>query len=38
MDTVKKVIVFPVPAGMSLTKFSLAGNLKIIPGQGRFGK
>jgi hypothetical protein len=32
----KKVIVFP--ARMSLTKLSLAGNYKIIPGQGEFGK
>jgi hypothetical protein len=33
----KKMIVFPVPAGMSLTKLSLAGNNLIIPGQGEFG-
>jgi hypothetical protein len=33
---VKKV--FPSPAEMSLIKLSLAGNNKIIPGQGKFGK
>jgi hypothetical protein len=40
----KRLAVFPSPAGMSLTKLSLAknnlikfGNL-IIPGQGEFGK
>ncbi len=36
--TVKKVIHFPDPAGMSLTKISLAVNNLIIPGQGEFGK
>jgi hypothetical protein len=35
--TVKKIIVFPSPAGMSLTKFSLSGNNLIIPAQGEFG-
>jgi hypothetical protein len=35
--TVKKVIVFPPPAGMSLTKLSLARNNLILPGQGEFG-
>jgi hypothetical protein len=35
--TVKKVIDFPVPSGMSLTKLSLAGNNLIIPCQGEFG-
>jgi hypothetical protein len=33
----KKVIDFPFPAGMSLTKLSLAGNYEINPGQGKFG-
>jgi hypothetical protein len=28
---------FPSPAGMSLTKLSLAGNNLNIPGQGKFG-
>ncbi len=36
--TVKKVNIFPFPAGMSLTKFSLAGNNLIIPDQGECGK
>jgi hypothetical protein len=36
--TVKKVKDFPVPAGMSLTKLSLAGNNSIIPGKEEFGK
>ncbi len=36
--TVKKVNDFPSPAGMSLTKLSLGGNIFIIPGQGEFGK
>jgi hypothetical protein len=31
--TVKKAIDFPVPAGMSLIKLSMAGNTLIIPGQ-----
>jgi hypothetical protein len=30
--------IFPSPAGMSLTKLSLVGNYKIIPGRGEFGK
>ncbi len=34
----KESPVFPSPAGMSLTKFSLAKNNLIIPGQGEFGK
>jgi hypothetical protein len=34
--TVKKVIVFPSPAGMSITRLSPAGNNVIIPGQGEF--
>jgi hypothetical protein len=35
----KKILaVFPSPAGMSLTKLSLAGNNLIISGQGEFGK
>jgi hypothetical protein len=34
----KGLTVFPSPAGMSLTKLSLAGNILIIPGQGEFGK
>jgi hypothetical protein len=29
---------FPSPAGMSLTKLSLAGSYLIIPSQGEFGK
>ncbi len=33
----KKGIVFPSPAGMSLTKLSLAGNNLVIPGQEEFG-
>jgi hypothetical protein len=36
--TVKKVIDFPAPRGLSLTKLSLTGNYQIIPGQGEFGK
>jgi hypothetical protein len=35
--TVKKVAVFLSPAGMSLTKLFLAGNILIIPGQREFG-
>ncbi len=36
--TVKKgIAVFPSPAGISLTKLSLAGNNLIIPGQEEFG-
>ncbi len=35
--SVKKMIfLHPSPAGMSLTKLSLAGNIEIIPGQGDF--
>ncbi len=34
----KRLAVFPSPAGMSLTKLSLDGNNKILPGQGGFGK
>jgi hypothetical protein len=34
----KKVIEFPSPARISITKLSLAGNNLIIPGQGDFGK
>jgi hypothetical protein len=34
----KRLAVFPSPAGMSLTKLSLAGNNLILPGQGEFGK
>jgi hypothetical protein len=38
-NTVKKrLAVFSSPAGMSLTKLSLAGNYYIIPGQGEFDK
>ncbi len=33
----KSLAVFPAPAGMSLTKLSLAGNKLIIPSQGVFG-
>jgi hypothetical protein len=29
--TVKKVIIFPVPAGMSLTKLPLAGIIQLFP-------
>ncbi len=29
---VKKIIVFPAPAGMSLTKLSQGGNNLIVPG------
>jgi hypothetical protein len=37
--TVKKMFaVFPSPAGMSLTKLSLAGNNLIIPCQGELGQ
>jgi hypothetical protein len=36
--TVKKSLaIFPFPAGLSLTKLSLAGNNLSIPGQGEFG-
>jgi hypothetical protein len=42
----KRLIIIPSPAGMSLTKLSLAGNnytlsgreLLIIPGQGELGQ
>jgi hypothetical protein len=33
----KRLAIFPSPAGMSLTKISLAGNNLIIPGQKEFG-
>ncbi len=33
----KRLAVFPSPAGMSLTKLSLARNNRIIPLQGEFG-
>jgi hypothetical protein len=33
----KGYLFFPSPAGMSLTKLSLAGNKVIVPGQGDFG-
>ncbi len=36
--TVKMLAVFLSPAGMSLTKLSLAGKNSIILGQGEFGK
>jgi hypothetical protein len=36
--TVKeRLAIFPSPAGMSQTKFSMAGNNSIIPGLGEFG-
>jgi hypothetical protein len=31
-------MIFLLPAGMSLTKLSPAGNNSIFPGQGEFGK
>jgi hypothetical protein len=31
-------VIFPSPAGMSLTKLSLARNNLIDPGQEKFGK
>jgi hypothetical protein len=31
------LVIFPSPAGMSLTKVTLAGNNFIIPGKGEFG-
>jgi hypothetical protein len=34
----KRLLIFPSLAGMWLTKLSLAGNNKIIPGQGEFGQ
>jgi hypothetical protein len=33
----KRLLFFPSPAGMSLTKLSLAGNNLITPVQGEFG-
>jgi hypothetical protein len=33
----KRLSIFPSPAGMSLTKLSLAWKKQIIPGQGEFG-
>ncbi len=33
----KRLAIFPFPAGMSLTKLSLALNHLVIPGQGDFG-
>ncbi len=33
----KRLMIFPSPAGMSLTKLSLDGNNLIIPGQAEFG-
>jgi hypothetical protein len=39
VHTVKKLAIFPShPAGLSLTKLSLAGNNLIFPDQGEFGK
>jgi hypothetical protein len=34
----KSLSIFPSPAGMSLTKLSLAGKNSIILGQGEFGQ
>ncbi len=34
----KRFVIFPSPAGMSLTKLSLDGNSLIIPVQGEFGQ
>ncbi len=34
----KRLSIFPSPAGMSLTKLSLAGKNLIVPGLGVFGK
>jgi hypothetical protein len=34
----KRFVIFPSPAGMSLTKLSLDGKNLIIPVQGEFGK
>jgi hypothetical protein len=34
----KMLAISPSPAGLSLTKLSLAGKNLIIPGQGEFGK
>jgi hypothetical protein len=36
LHCIKKLSFFPSPAGMSLTKLSLAGNNLIIPGQEEF--
>jgi hypothetical protein len=33
----KRLTIFPSPAGMSLTKLSLAGNNEGVPRQGEFG-
>jgi hypothetical protein len=33
----KRLSFIPFPAGISLSKLSLAGNNLIIPGQGQFG-
>ncbi len=33
----KRLLFFPSPAGMSLTKLSLAGTNLTIPGRGEFG-
>ncbi len=33
----KRLPIFPSPAGMSLTKLSLAGNISIIPRRGELG-
>jgi hypothetical protein len=33
----KRLAIFPSPAGMSLTKFTLAENNLFFPGQGEFG-
>jgi hypothetical protein len=33
----KRFVIFQSPAGMSLTKLSLAGNYKIIPAHEEFG-
>jgi hypothetical protein len=33
----KGLAIFPSPAGVSVTKLSLAGNYLINPGQGEFG-
>jgi hypothetical protein len=37
MHCKQRFTIFPSPAGLSLTKLSLAGNYLIIPGQGVFG-
>jgi hypothetical protein len=33
----KRLMIFPSPAGMSLTKLPLGGNNLVISGQGEFG-